>query len=86
MHAYTDLGISHAASTVFSMHLWYPPEVLVPLSVFDEEIPVAQNRDRDMVAAMKEREGSANAPKRISASSLSKPHGCNPPGIVLQEQ
>ena len=58
-------------STVFSRHLWYLSEVLVPLSFFDEEIPVGQKRD--MMAPMNWREGSANSPKRISASSLSNP-------------
>ena len=45
----TQIAKFHTTSTVFSRHLWYISEVLVPLNPFNEEIPVGWKRD--MVAA-----------------------------------
>ena len=79
MHAYPDDEVSHATSTVVSRYLWYLSKVLIPLSFFDEKIPIEQKQD--MVAAMNEREGSVDPQKQILASSLSNPMATTLPDL-----
>jgi hypothetical protein len=55
--------IAKAASAKMSRHLWYLSEELVGLALFDKDVPTAVKRE--LVKAIKEKDGADSPPKRI---------------------
>jgi len=53
--------------TAFGRHLWYLSELLVGFSFFDNDVSVEEKKL--MEAALRDKEGSEEPPKRISLFS-----------------
>jgi hypothetical protein len=65
---YPDRTIAEAATQAFGRHLWYLSEILVAFALFDDEVSIAEKRL--MVAALKEKDGSEDPPKRIKLKDI----------------
>ena len=63
LNNYSDRKVADAATTAFSLHLWYLSELLIGFSFFDDSVDVSEKRL--MVAALKETSGADNPLKRI---------------------
>jgi len=61
--------------TAFGRHLWYLSELLVGFSFFDNDVSVEEKKL--MVAALRDKEGSEEPPKRISLFSHPSTKGLN---------
>jgi hypothetical protein len=60
---YPDKDVAVAASTAFGRHLWYLSELLVGCSFFDRDVSTEEKRN--MIIALKEKEGHEHPSKRI---------------------
>ena len=65
---YRDRTIAEAATQAFGCHLWYLSEILVVFALFDDEVSIVEKRL--MVAALKEKDGSEDPPKRIKLKDI----------------
>src|SRR5271170_5387032 len=63
LSTYEDRDVAKAATTAFGRHLWYLSEILVGFAFFDDDVTVEEKRE--MVIALKEKDGSEEPPKRI---------------------